>query len=127
MNNTGNLNSPLSLRFTYRRQGDKLRGGRLAWRGGVLNKMRYNVDKYKNIWYVLVVNPQESFMSRSSPQRGRSQKAPLGIMLSGGVALNSDALQRMGPQGVDSLFQVLSNADPDGLLSPPPNTEPKEE
>jgi len=58
---------------------------------------------------------------------GPSQRAPLGMMLSGGVALNSDALQKMGPEGVDSLFQFLSNADPDGLLSPPPNTEPREE
>jgi hypothetical protein len=93
----------------------------------MLNKMRYNVDKYKNIWYVLFVNAQESLsMSRPRSQRGPSQRAPLGIMLSGGFTVDPNALQRLGPEGLDSLIQFMSNADPDGLLSPPPNTKPRE-
>ena len=52
-------------------------------------------------------------MSKPRSQRGRSQRAPLGMMLSGGFTVDPEALQKMGPEGLDSLIQFMKNAEPD--------------
>jgi hypothetical protein len=66
-------------------------------------------------------------MSRSRSQKGTPKK-PIGTKFrGGGFTIDSNALQRMGPEGLNSLLQFMSNADPDVSPSPPPNTESKEE
>jgi len=89
--------------------------GNFVERGGVLNKMRYIVDKYKNIWYILFGNTQESpLMSKLKQGFQSPQKRPkLGTRYSEGFTVDPDALQKMGAEGLDSLIQFMGHAGPE--------------
>ena len=62
-------------------------------------------------------------MSKPRSQRGRSQRAPLGTRLSGGFTVDSNALTRMGPDGLDSLIVFLLANSEDSTQS---TIEPEE-
>jgi hypothetical protein len=77
--------------------------------------MRYIVDKYKNIWYVLFVDAQESLLMSKSKQGSQSpQKRPkLGTRHGAVFTVEPDALQKMGAEGLDSLIQFMGHAGPE--------------
>ena len=58
-------------------------------------------------------------MSKSKQGSQSPQKRPkLGTRHGAVFTIEPEALQKMGPEGVDSLLRFLGNADPDGSTEP---------